>query len=529
MKLIVDHLTSASRTTPEQVAVICGEAYLRYAELDALSAKIAVGLESLGVSAGERVGIWMPKSMEAVAAIYAVLKVGCCYVPMGLENPPPRLAYMLENCQIRFVLAAATPKEAMGSALHQTGANVLTIEELTARVGPGRPRFDATHIAPHDAAAVLHTSGSTGWPKGAVITHANLAAFVSWAASTFALGSHDRLLSHAPFHFDLSFLDIFAAAAASAAVVLATSEDTANAVRIAHVVHRSGVTIWQSVPSALTLQAVSHRQRPEPMPSVRCVLFAGERLPRQTLLRLPDIFPKAQFYNIYGCTETNDTFMYQLPQEIVQAPEPLPIGKPLPHIRYRIVGDAGRDVEPGQQGQLWIAGATVMAGYLHSSSEAMPLAWPDAIEGSQDRFYCTNDIVSLGDDGDFYFHGRRDAIIKANGYRVNLMEIEDHLRQSKKLDEVVIFCVPDDLIGNRIIAVVKPRRGELCSTLELKLYCARALPKYAIPHRFHIASEALPKGSTGKVDKRLVALRYSGRHPLADNLNHEGVASHEFA
>jgi acyl-coenzyme A synthetase/AMP-(fatty) acid ligase len=292
-------------------------------------------------------------------------------------------------------------------------------------------------------------------------------------------------------------------------------------------VNQSGITVWQSVPSALTLQTVSIRQQPDPMHAVRCVLFAGERMPRQTLLRLPEVFPNARFYNIYGCTETNNSFMYLLPQDVAQAPDPLPIGKPLPHIRYRIVDESGRDVGPGQEGQLLVSGETVMAGYLVLQPNDSAGEAPYAPEDSKDGFYRTKDIVSIGEDGNLRFHGRLDAVIKTNGYRVNLMEIEDHLRRSEKLEEVALLCAPDDLIGNRIIAIVRPRAGELCSTLDLKLYCAGALPKYAIPHCFHITNEELPKGDTGKVDKCLLAQIW--RQASAKKPTLEGDTNHEFA
>lgn len=514
-KLVVDRLKSASNDAAAKPAVLCGERCLSYAELDALSDNIAAGLQSTGVSTHERIGIYMHKSVEAIACIYGTLKAGCSYVPIALEYPLPRIAYMLENCGIRFVLVATAPAPEVGHGIRTAGANVLVMEDLISAIGPGRNLLKPAHPSPQDAAAILYTSGSTGNPKGAVITHANLAAFVSWALPAFNLVPNDRLLSHAPLQFDLSFFDVFASAAASAAIVLASPADTANAARMSHLVNQSGVSIWQSVPSALTLQALSGRQQLDPMPGIRCVLFAGERLPRRTLLTLPKAFPNARLYNIYGCTETNNSFMYLLPQDVAQAPDPLPIGKALPYIRYRIVDDSGGDVGPGQEGHLLVSGETNMAGYIGLVPN----------DNSNDGFYRTKDIVSVGEDGDLRFHARVDAVIKTNGYRVNLMEIEDHLRRSRKLEEVALFSVPDDLIGNRIIAAVRPRAGETCSSLDLKLYCAEALPRYAIPHYFHINREELPKGNTGKVDKRLLAQVWqqvsASRSTVAGDVNHE--------
>lgn len=512
---VLDYLraASSSNTTSKNIAIICGKERLTYAELDAMSDNIAAGLQTLGILSGECISIYMPKSIEAVVAIYATLKAGCCYVPIAPENPLPRVMYMLKNCKTKTLLTSMILDEEVINQISNAGVEVVAYNNLFAQdlFAQGKSRQAnkpaVETVSEKDAAAVLHTSGSTGLPKGAVITHGNLAVFLSWAQSEFQLKSTDRLLSHAALQFDLSFFDIFASVAASATVVLATPSDTANAPLLARLINQSGVTVWQSVPSALTLQVVSNRHRPDPMPGVRCVLFAGERLSRQTLLSLPNVFPNAKYYNIYGCTETNNTFMYVLPDNITKAPDPLPIGKSLPHIKYRIVDEFGKDVKNAQPGELLVSGETIMDGYIGLSQEVL-----------SDGFYRTKDIVSVKKDGDLDFHGRLDFVIKSNGYRVNLMEIEDHLRSFKILEEVALYSVADDLIGNRIVAVVRLRAKKACSTLDLKLYCAKALPKYAIPQSFHITYNELPKGNTGKIDKRQLKHRYGEKQSSSEKI-----------
>lgn len=504
-KTIIDYLKRASVTTPENTALVCGKQYINYQKLDQLSEKIALGLESLGVTPGARIGIYMDKSVLAIASIYAILKTGSCYVPISMDSPGPRVSRILEKCAIRHVLVENQLDETEQQLFQNANVDSISITQLLETVKSEkhnlstRPKTSET-----SPAAILHTSGSTGTPKGAVITHKNLSVFISWAVSAFDINADDRLLSHAPLQFDLSFFDLFAALAASATVVLATAADTANAARMVNLVNHTGITIWQSVPSALSLQVVSTstQQQPQFMPDVRCVLFAGERMPRSTLLGIAKIFANARFYNIYGCTETNNTFMYTLPDEVTKAPNPLPIGKVLSHIQYRIVDESGVDVSPGTKGHLWVAGDTIMAGYISLDKAGTAIYSNDKCVNG---FYQTQDIVSVEHNGELNFHGRLDNVIKSNGYRINLMEIEDHLWQSKKFAEVAVLCEPDELIGNRIIAILKPLPGMSCSILDLKLYCAKSLPKYAIPHRFYLSNENLPKGSTGKIDKRKVA------------------------
>jgi acyl-coenzyme A synthetase/AMP-(fatty) acid ligase len=252
------------------------------------------------------------------------------------------------------------------------------------------------------------------------------------------------------------------------------------------------------------------------MASVRHVLFAGEPMPRQTLLKLPDLFPKAQFHNIYGCTETNDTFMYTLPDTVHEAPDPLPIGRVLPHIRYRIVDLADRDVALGEQGHLLVSGATVMARYLGNNNGSV----------LTDGFYRTHDLVSEGENGLLNFHGRIDSVVKTNGYRVNLAEVEDFLLRSGKFQEVALFCVKDDLIGQRIVAAIRTIAGVTCSTLDLKVYCAGGLPKYAIPHNFYITEDELPKGNTGKIDRWRISYLWQHEHLIKKTIQ-PGELSYE--
>jgi amino acid adenylation domain-containing protein len=512
--LLIETLNGSLRNSPDAIAAIFQGTQLSYAELDRLSDHIGAGLLERGVGPGEKIGLYLEKSIDALASIYAVLKAGACYVPMSPADPASRTGYLLNNCNARLMLCSGPLKPELDAILKTANVAKIDVKDLLADQRISAREFHARPASSPDAAAVLHTSGSTGDPKGAVITHGNLAAFLAWSLEAFALNSNDRLLSHAPLQFDLSFFDLFSALAAGATVVLAEPSDTANAVRMARLVNETGVTVWQSVPSALTLQTVSGRG--EAMPGVRHVLFAGEPMPRQTLLKLPELFPNARLHNVYGCTESNDTFMYTLPENVHEAPDPLPIGWVLPHIRYRIVDPSGQDVAPGEQGHLLVSGDTVMAGYLGISNSGR-------IAGG---YYRTNDLVSQDDDGLLHFHGRIDSVIKTNGYRVNLTEIEDYLQRSGQFSEVALFCVPDDSIGQRIVATVRPAAGVRCSTLDLKIYCAHGLPKYAIPHSFHITTHELPKGTTGKIDRRRISDLWR-QECAARKTNQQGESHHE--
>jgi acyl-coenzyme A synthetase/AMP-(fatty) acid ligase len=327
------------------------------------------------------------------------------------------------------------------------------------------------------------------------------------------LQTSDVLLSHAPLQFDLSFFDVFSALPSCAAVVLASASDVQSALRIAELVERRKVTVWQSVPSALTLQVLANQRLGRRLSSVRAVLFAGEVMPRSTLAELPSLFPHARFYNVYGCTETNDTFVYPLPQEVASAPEPLPIGMPLSYVKHRVVGQDGLDVRAGDVGELWVAGPTVMAGYL---GEARGSQLEDGAESVP--YYRTRDLVSQGHDGCTCFHGRADGVVKVNGHRVSLVEIERTLRMFDEVDDAAVVAIHPRDGGARLAAAVTLHAEAAATTLSLRRFCAANLPPYAVPQTFEIVPE-LPRGATGKVDRALIERRFivAATHSTGDN------------
>jgi amino acid adenylation domain-containing protein len=492
MRSVAEWLEINAQRDAAALALVHGAVEISYGELLDRAKVLGRGLAAAGLKPGQRVAVLMRKSCDAVVALHAVLRSGCAYVPLDPNDPTERLLEALDVC--RPNLAIVDREGELPAVTAKIEAFRVGRLEALAKGASDRSRVDALE-AP---AAVLRTSGSTGKPKGVVISNRNLAAFIAWAVSAFQVTPADRLLSHAPLEFDLSFFDLYVACAAGAATVLSTPRSS-SLLELGTQVNTAAVTIWQSVPSAITLIAEALQRGVEPMPTVRAVLFAGERMPRKTLLACSSLFPNARLFNVYGATETNDTFIYAVPKDVESAPDPLPIGEPLPFVEYRIVDDEGHDVAPGESGQLLVSAPTVSLGYLHAGRELelAPVEFP------------TRDVCSIGDDGQVRFLGRTDSVIKSNGFRVNTLEVEDQLRRLDAVEEAAVVAVPDATLGTRMIAVIRLRDGGMASTLELKVFCANRLPSYAIPHRFEITREALPTNSNGKVDKRTLSLRFS--------------------
>jgi amino acid adenylation domain-containing protein len=480
-------LQEAAAALPDHPAVVDGERTLRYGELERDANRVAHLLIGLGAGRGARVGLWFDKSLEAVVALYGVLKTGAAYVPLDPQAPPARLERQARDAGLHCLLISGgrRPEWPVGDA------RVVDVRMATG-CPDAPPGARATEL---DPAYVLYTSGSTGRPKGVVLTHRNAMAFVAWAAGTFALRPDDRLSSAAPLHFDLSVFDVFAAAAAAATVVMVPLSALVLPRQLRDLVERSGITVWYSVPSLLTRLALHGGLRPGDLRTVRAVLFAGEVFPSRHLSRLMRLLPAARFANLYGPTETNVCTWH----EVREPPEEgavLPIGRPIDGVRVLAVTGDGRRAEPGEVGELHVAGPTVMLGYWRD-----PLATAAALAPSPGGgvTYRTGDLGVEQPDGSFLLRGRRDAQVKSRGYRIELGEIESVLDAHEAVVECAAVAVPDDLITNRIRAVVVAARP--LEAAELAGWCAARLPRYMVPDSFDCVA-ALPRMSTGKVDRQ---------------------------
>jgi amino acid adenylation domain-containing protein len=521
--LIHESMIACAGRCGESIAVQTESRTLSYMELEKGSATLAACLGDLKPKKEACVGLFMDKSIEAVIAIYGILRAGCAYVPMDVENPAPRIHHFLEESHISILITTSDWIDLLVDRLGGIDRSFtlvvltddyrifvpdiyrlrfITIAPLKNRPPNADPLPESVKPKAENLAMVLYTSGSTGLPKGVMITHASVATFTKWAASAFQLTFTDRFASHAPLHFDLSLFDLFAAHQVGARVVLISGRMAGNPKALAHLIAKQQITIWQSVPSALVLLEKYGDLSRYAYDRLRHVLFAGERMRVQSLKRLSHHFPTADFHNVYGATETNDTFIFSINRKSNVYPDTLPIGKPLPYVAYQIVDENFKAVPPGSEGELLVHSPTMMRGYINGNDEAVVDVKPHPKKSLTKRYYRTKDIAKLLPDGNFSFLGRKDDIIKSNGYRINLLEIERVLQTHGRLLDTAVIAQTDDEIGNRIVAVVTTGSENGVTALELKVYCAKRLARYAIPHRFVIRSSPLPRTASGKIDKK---------------------------
>ena len=520
MDYLLHHLLQrAADSRPEGIAVVDGARSATFGELEARSNQLARLLVDLGIRRGDRVGLYLDKSLESVVGIYGTLKAGAMYVPLDPQAPVSRLAYIARNCGMR-VLVTGIEKADLWADLTEGGAlldalvvlnatdadvgelglgsrvDVVTASGLTGQLTTP-PAIGAIDL---DLAYVLYTSGSTGDPKGVMLSHLNALTFVNWASELCEIRPEDRLSSHAPLHFDLSVFDIFAAAHGGAPVVLVPPEALVFPAETSHFINRAGITIWYSVPSALSMMLQRGGLERGVWPNLRILLFAGEVFPTKHLRQLMALVPHAEFINLYGPTETNVCTYYRVPPLPPSRMEPIPIGIPIDNVEVFAVTGDGTPAPPGEVGELCVRGASVMQGYWGDPVRTSEAFVRDPLgREAKDPVYRTGDLVRLDRDGNYVLLGREDNQIKSRGYRIELGDIESALYAHPDVTECAVTAVPDELITNRIKAYVVARDNVVAA--DLVRFCSELIPHYMIPETFEFRDE-LPKTSTGKVDRR---------------------------
>jgi amino acid adenylation domain-containing protein len=516
MRYLVHHLLEdAARKHPNDLAVLDRDRSLTYGELDRQSNRIAHLLAERGVIKRDRVGLYLDKSVESIVAVYGIMKTGAAYVPLDPDAPVARLAYIIGDCGIRCLLTGSE-KQAQLAAMSEAGALMETMILLDATTTDvalagvtmlGKDEIEASSADPltvdtidQDLAYILYTSGSTGDPKGVMLTHRNALAFIAWAAEEFGVDRSDRLSSHAPLHFDLSVFDLYAAAYGGASVVLVPPKASIFPNQIVLFIQDNAITVWYSVPSILSMVTLRGGLNKTALPTLRTILFAGEVFPIKYLRELMRLVPHARFANLYGPTETNVCTWYDVPPLDDDVTEPVPIGVAVANDEVFAVREDGGLAQPGEVGELYVRGATVMRGYWGDPERTARGLVPDPF-GSEfaDPVYRTGDLVEAQAGGCYSYVGRRDAQVKSRGYRIELGEVEATLNQHPGVVECAVVAVADELVTNRLVAYVTVR--DQSTEQDLARFCTERLPRYMVPESFSLLAE-LPKTSTGKIDRR---------------------------
>jgi amino acid adenylation domain-containing protein len=494
--------------TPKATAIVAGSRRVSYDELHQWSTQLAHMLIRHGCAPGDRVCLLMPKSVEAIVGMFGVLKAGCIYVPMDTKSPAARLTKILEACSPSIVLAYRS-----GDILDQlraSGASSIPVGWLSdIPSGETKVAFSwrdlATEsaeplpplVSPHGPAHILFTSGSTGVPKGVVITHSNVMRFLLWAHRYFGAGPDDRHSCHPPLHFDLSTFDIFGTFFAGAELHLVPDQTSLLPRTLVDFIRNSELTQWFSVPSALKFMAQFDAVRQDDFPKLRRLLWCGEALPTPTLQYWMRKLPHVEFTNLYGPTEaTIASSYYTVPQIPRNETEPISIGAACEGEQLMVLDGELRPVKDGETGDLYIAGDGLSPGYWNDP-EKTAQAFVTSPTGQ--RIYKTGDLARTGSDGLLYLLGRSDSQIKSRGYRIELGEIESALHTLGEVRECAVVAIDSEDFDGKTICCAYVSETKI-EPARLRERLSKLVPPYMLPARW-MQFDKLPLNGNGKIDR----------------------------
>lgn len=482
---------------PDAPALFFDSTTVTYGELRDQAMALAVRLRAVGVGPGQIVAIYMENPLSGVVALMGIMAAGGAYVSLDASQPVERLAAMLEDCR---PVAIVTTPTVVANLPAGHGASVVFIED-DAGIEDAGPGGVGIEVTPDDLAYVLYTSGSTGAPKGVMVTHRNLVSS-TWARVVTYGDPVDRALLLHSLAFDASFAILHWALFTGGSVRLLDDELRRDAARLPALFAAHGITHVAAIPAFWG--HLLDEARPGELNSVRCVLVGADTCTVATIERHATLLPECRIFNEYGPTETTVwSTVWKYTPEALTTPvgkrTNIPIGKPIPNTRAYVLDKNLSPLPVGVPGELFLGGDGVTRGYLNHDDLTAERFVPNPFNGdSGSRLYRTGDKARWLPDGNLEFLGRIDGQVKIRGYRVELGEIEAALRRHESIRDVAAQPWSSDGSGTRLVAYVVG--DTLPSPVDLREHCMALLPDYMVPAAF-VQLSALPVNRNGKLDR----------------------------
>ena len=514
----------AAACWPARVALTVGGQHLAYADFFPQVERCAASLLALGLARGARVAVYLEKRVETVVASFAAPAAGGVLVPVNPLLKATQVAHILQDAGVAVLVTSAPRLAALAQVLAACPElrHVVVCDDLvpaapgTWPVGlglhawhniPVHPPAEWPTVLESDVAVIFYTSGSTGQPKGVVLTHRNLVAGASSVTGYLHNQADDTLLAALPLSFDAGFSQLTTAFLVGARVVLLNyllPRDVLQAMV------RERVTGLTAVPP-LYIQLAGLEWPDGVAQHLRYWANTGGRMPRATLERLRHLVPGAQPYLMYGLTEAFRS-TYLPPAEVDRRPDS--IGRAIPNAEVRVLREDGSECAVDEPGELVHRGPLVALGYWNRPEETARRfkPWPSALLPAggdwlaPERAVYSGDTVRRDAEGFLYFVGRRDEMMKTSGYRVSPTEVEEALYASGLVAEALVYAVPDEVLGSAICAAVLASRNASGHTDEdsaaVLAHCREHLPAFMLPKALNWVDQPLPRSPNGKLDRQ---------------------------
>jgi len=522
--LIHQFISGRARIAPDSPALLYKDQVLSYTQLLEQVEAVAAGLLDLGLAAGERVAVYLPKQPETVYSLFGAAQAGCCFVPVNPLLKPRQVAHILPHCGVRVMVTSAARLEILAPVVRDCPElhTIVLVDDRIPDVAKEVPqaiiRFNELDVPParrkhphrvidSDMAAILYTSGSTGKPKGVILSHRNMVAGAQSVASYQGIVPGDRLLALLPLSFDAGLSQLTTAFCAGASVALMEYLLPSH---VLSAVTRYGVTGITAVPP-LWNQLRELEWPAQAAQSLRFIANTGGAMPVATTRALREKLPSTLVFLMYGLTESFRS-TYLPPDQVDIRPES--IGKAIPNAEVLVIDKEGKECGPDQPGELVHRGALVSLGYWDDPEQTAerfrpcPLR-PGEIPTTELAVWSGDEVVKDAE-GYLYFIGRSDDMIKTSGYRVSPFEVEEVAFASGRVTAAAALGLPHAALGQAILLLVTPAAGvDLDNALEAGILddCRRELPNFMVPLAV-LGRSALPHNQNGKIDLRALAEEY---------------------
>jgi amino acid adenylation domain-containing protein len=521
--LLHTNLSASADRYPENVAFRFAETEFKYSELDRRSNQLARQLQQCNVEKGDRVGIYLDRSLETAVAVYGILKAGAAYVPIDPLSPASRIRTIVESCDISCIVSA--PNKV---AFIMCSAENFPALKYVLGCGPadksdsndsGKIRFiswseifdsndspcSATGIKSDDLAYIMFTSGSTGSPKGIMHTHGSGHAYARITVDTYSISPSDRVGNHAPLHFDISTLGYLAAPLAGATTIIIPEPHTRMPASMTKLAQDEKFTIWYSVPFAL-IQVLTRGVLDErDLSSLRWILYGGDPFSPRQIRELMDYWPQARFANLYGPAEVNQCTLYLVPDSLKGTEDSIPIGDVWAETEALIVDSNNTPVEIDEVGELLIHTPTMMKGYWNRPDLNSRCFYQRS--SNTKIFFRTGDLASRDHVNSMHYHGRMDRLVKVRGNRIELDEVEAAILTHNDVEEAAAYILDSGTEHERLeLALLLDAKSD-DKEESFRHHVGERLPKYAVPDQI-VFFDQFPRTTSGKIDRRkLIELR----------------------